>query len=186
MVPQVGPVVLTLSVYIWRLVSYAMWRRVHWWIGIRVQVATSIGQHCSVSPFIYYVKEKMKWILVQALRLCTGLKAHRGSRGIALLFLDHGNRRGWDVSLTPLPLFTPGKDPVPFLLEAGLAPGPVWKGAEKLAPIGIRSPDCPACSQSLYRQSYPARICLWYSCHNWFTRTCKKLLSQTLLINCEE
>ena len=27
-------------------------------------------------------------------RLCTGRTAHRGSRGIALLFLDHGTRRG--------------------------------------------------------------------------------------------
>jgi len=31
---------------------------------------------------------------VQALRLCTGRTAHRGSRGIALTFLDHGTRRG--------------------------------------------------------------------------------------------
>ena len=32
--------------------------------------------------------------LVQALRLCTGRTAHRGSRGIALLFHDHGTRLG--------------------------------------------------------------------------------------------
>ena len=32
--------------------------------------------------------------LVQALRLCRGCTAHRGSRGIALPFLDHGTRRG--------------------------------------------------------------------------------------------
>jgi hypothetical protein len=31
---------------------------------------------------------------------------------------------------------------------------PVWTGAENLAPIGIRSPDRPARSQSLYRLSY--------------------------------
>jgi len=31
---------------------------------------------------------KVKCTLVQALRLCTGRKAHRGSRGIALLFHD--------------------------------------------------------------------------------------------------
>ena len=40
------------------------------------------------------VKVKVKCTLVQALRLCTGHTAHRGSRGIALPFLDHGNRRG--------------------------------------------------------------------------------------------
>jgi hypothetical protein len=40
-----------------------------------------------------YVK-KVKCTLVQALRLCTGRTAHRGSRGIVLSFLDHGTRRG--------------------------------------------------------------------------------------------
>ena len=39
-------------------------------------------------------KGKVKCTLVQALRLCTGHTAHRGSRGIALLFLDHGTGRG--------------------------------------------------------------------------------------------
>ena len=34
----------------------------------------------------------------------------------------------------PRPLFTPGKDPVPIVQEAGWAPGPVWTGAENLAP----------------------------------------------------
>ena len=50
----------------------------------------------------------------------------------------------------------PGKDPVPIVQEARTAPGPVWTGAENLAPTGIRSPDRPACSQSLYRLRYPA------------------------------
>ena len=39
----------------------------------------------------------------------------------------------------PRPLFTPRKDPVPIVQEAGRAPGPVWTGAENLAPAGIRS-----------------------------------------------
>ena len=39
--------------------------------------------------------------------------------------------------------FTPGKDPVPIVHEAGWAPGPVWTGAENLALTGIRSPDRP-------------------------------------------
>ena len=38
--------------------------------------------------------------------------------------------------------------------EAGWTPGPVWTGAENLAYTGIRSPDRPARSQSLYRLSY--------------------------------
>ena len=57
------------------------------------------------------VKVKVKFTLVQALRLCAGPTAHRQSGGIALLFLDHGTRKGWGVSVTPRPLFTPGKDP---------------------------------------------------------------------------
>jgi len=54
---------------------------------------------------------KVKCTLVQALRLCTGRTARRESRGIALLFHDHGNRRGWGVSVTPRPLFTPRERP---------------------------------------------------------------------------
>ena len=102
-------------------------------------------------------KVKVKCTLVQVLRLCTGCTAHRGSRGIALLFLDHGTRRGWGVSVTAWPLFTPRKVPVPIVQEAGWAPGPVWTGAENLAHTGIRFPDCPARSQSLYRLRYPAQ-----------------------------
>ena len=64
-------------------------------------------------------KEKVKCTIVQALRLRTGRTAHRGSRGIALLFLGHGTRRGWGFSATPRPLFTPRKDPVPITQEAG-------------------------------------------------------------------
>ena len=50
--------------------------------------------------------------------------------------------------------FTPGKDPVRIVQEAGWALGPVWTGAENLALNGIRSPDRPAHSESLYRLSY--------------------------------
>jgi len=44
--------------------------------------------------WLKYVNVHVKYTLVQALRLCTGSTAHRGSRGIALLFLDLGSRRG--------------------------------------------------------------------------------------------
>ena len=46
------------------------------------------------------------------------------------------------------------KDPVHIVPEAGRAPRPVWTGAENLATTGIRSPDRPARSESLYRLSY--------------------------------
>ena len=76
-------------------------------------------------------------------------------RGIALLFHDRGTRRGWVVSSTPRPHFTPGKDPVPILREAGWAPGPVWTGG-KSRPHRDSIPDRPARSQALYRLNYPA------------------------------
>ena len=76
---------------------------------------------------------KINCNLVQALRLCTGRTAHRGSRGIALPFHDHGTRRGEGQRHAPAALY-PGKDPVPIVQEAGWAPGPVWTGAENLAP----------------------------------------------------
>ena len=72
--------------------------------------------------------------------------AQRVGRGIALLFHDRGTRRGWVVSSTPRPHFTPGKDPVPILQEAGCAPGPVWTGG-KSRPHRDTIPHHPARSQ---------------------------------------
>jgi len=60
------------------------------------------------------------------------------------------------VRVMPRPRLTPGKDPVPIVQEPGWASGPVWTGAENLAPTGIRSPDRPARRQSLHRLRYPA------------------------------
>ena len=51
--------------------------------------------------------------------------------------------------------FNPEKDPVPIVQEAGWAAGPIWTGAENIAPTGFRSPDRSASSESLYRLSYP-------------------------------
>ena len=47
------------------------------------------------------------------------------------------------VSSTPRPHFTPGKDPVPIVQEAGWAPGPVWTGGKSL-PHRDSIPDRPA------------------------------------------
>jgi len=74
-------------------------------------------------------------------------------RGIALLFHEHGTRRGGVVSSTPRPHFTPGKDLVPILQEAGWVPGLVWTGG-KSRPHRDSITDRPALSQSLYRLSY--------------------------------
>ena len=76
-------------------------------------------------------------------------------RGIALPFHYRGTRRGWVVSSTLRPHFTPRKDPVPIVQEAGWSLGPVWTG-RKSRPHRDSIPDRPARSQSLYRLSYPA------------------------------
>jgi hypothetical protein len=88
------------------------------------------------------------------------------------LFLDLDTRRSRRVSVTPRPHSTPGKDPVPIVQDAGWAPGPVWTFAENNAPTGIRSPDHPARSQSLYRLRYPAHMIITLiliSVYAWLT-----------------
>ena len=82
------------------------------------------------------------------------------------------------VSSTSGPHFTPGKDLVPILQEAGWAPGPVWMG-RKSRPHQDSTPDRPAHSQSLYRLSYPAHKCT-YIVFNNLKFTLKHLKCSTL------
>ena len=53
-------------------------------------ISNSVSGNCGSATG----QRKVKCTIVQALRLCTGRMAHRGSRDIAILFLDHGTRRG--------------------------------------------------------------------------------------------
>ena len=53
---------------------------------------------------------KKKSTLVQALRLCTIRSTHRGSRGMALLFLDYATRRGEGSASRPGRTLSPGKN----------------------------------------------------------------------------
>jgi len=76
------------------------------------------------------------------------------NRGIALLFHYRGIGRGWVVSSTSWPHFTPRKDPVPIVQEAGWAAGPVWTGG-KSRPHRDSIPDCPARSQQ--------SLCIYYT-----------------------
>ena len=87
--------------------------------------------------------------------------AQRVGRSIALLFHGCGTRRGWVVSVTPRPHFTPGKTRYPLYRRLC---GPQGRSgrAENLVPTGIRSRTGIATdrSQSLYRLSYRAHtIC---------------------------
>jgi len=81
-------------------------------------------QHCHTSNPRTVLHSKVKFS-----RYGPGV-AQRVVRGIALLFYDRGTRRGWVVSSTPRPHFTPRIDPVPILQEAVWAPGPVWTGGK--------------------------------------------------------
>jgi len=84
------------------------------------------------------------------------ITAHEGPGGEEVYlysFFNLGSR--WGGWSTPCPgRFSPGKDPIPIVQEARWASRPVWTGAENLAHTGIRSPDRPDRSETLYRLSY--------------------------------
>jgi len=67
--------------------------------------------------FILLKRANVKWS-----RYRPGV-AQTVGRAIAVLFHDRGIRRGWVVSSTPRPQFTPGKYLVHILQDAGWAPG---------------------------------------------------------------
>ena len=60
---------------------------------------------------------------------------------------------GWVVNATPRPLY-PQERHGTHCIGGWWASEPVWTGAEKLVPAGIRSPDRPARSELLYRPRY--------------------------------
>ena len=126
-----------------------------WWI----QWVRTLWNSILFTTHFYFkiqVKNLLDDVKVKWSRYRPGV-AQRVGRGIAIFFHDRGNRSGWVVSSTPRPHFTPGKDPIPILQEAGWAPGPLRMGG-KSRPRRDSTPDRPAHSQSLYRLSYPAHI----------------------------
>jgi hypothetical protein len=79
------------------------------------------------------------------------MKAQRGSRSIALLFLNLGARRGGLVNLTPSLLYPLEWEAVSTLEDVG---GPQGRsgGVQKISPPArIRSPDRQARSEALHR-----------------------------------
>ena len=145
----------------------------HNWVSVTAIVPPFVRFMTSNYEYLLYLEKPnvvgvdVRWIKTseafyeykgQVFPLQAGV-AQRVGRGIALLFHDRGTRRGWVVSSTPRPHFTPGKDRVPIVQEAGWAPAPVWTGG-KSRPHRDSIPDRPVRSQSLYRLSYPARL-LW-------------------------
>jgi len=76
-----------------------------------------------------------------------------GSRYSCSHCLTSAHDEGW--STPRCGRFTPGKDTLPIVQEAGRAPVPVWTGAENLILTGFRSPDRLVRSESPYRLSHP-------------------------------
>ena len=117
-------------------------------------------QHVSVSSRpssgqYFLGKVKVKCTLGQALRLCTGSTAHRGSRCIALLFHDHATRRGEGSASRPGRSLPRGESRYPLYRRLGGPQGRSGQVRKISHPTGIRSPDRPAHSQTLYRLLLP-------------------------------
>jgi hypothetical protein len=82
------------------------------------------------------------------------MKAQRESRGKLYYFFNLGARWRWMVNATLGPLYPRKRQQVPIVYDTGWAPGSVWTGAENTASTGIRFPNRPVRSKSLYRLSY--------------------------------
>ena len=77
------------------------------------------------------IKVKIQWS-----RYRPGV-AHRVGRGIALLFHDRGTRRGWVVSSTPRPHFTPRERPGTHFTGGWVDPRPGLDGRKISSPPGF-------------------------------------------------
>ena len=78
--------------------------------------------------------------------------------------MTNGTRSGWGVSVTPRPLFTPEKDPLPIVQVAGRGPRPVWTSAENLAPS--RQDFDPQTVQPVASRYTDSRECIWTAVYN--------------------
>jgi hypothetical protein len=128
--------------------------------GVTVRGNVTVCTHYKASGISVCHKQQQVKIKVPL----TDPKTQNGGRGIALLFLELGARRGWVVSVTPRPLYPRGK-PGTHCIRGWVGPRDVLEVYEKFHPhreffyvlyCFFRSPDLPACSQSLYRLSYPS------------------------------
>ena len=81
---------------------------------------------------------------VQALRLCTGRTAHRGSRGIALPFHDHSTGRGEGQRHAPAALY-PRERPGTHCTGGWMGPraGPDRFGKSRPHQVSIPGPSSP-------------------------------------------
>jgi hypothetical protein len=89
-------------------------------------------------------------------------KALKGSRCIALLFLNPRLYVGVGGQRHALAALPPGKIRYPLYRRLGGPRGQSGRVRKISPPLGIRSPDRPAHSKSLYRLKYPDPHFTWY------------------------
>ena len=82
--------------------------------GKFVPVCNSTMMHVRLLTVKHFIRiwksySKVKCTLLEALTLSTSRTAHRGSRGIILLLLDHGTKRGKGLASGPSRSLPPGK-----------------------------------------------------------------------------
>ena len=132
---------------------------------VRVNTVSMVKQQCI--PFtdlsrIHCCCEKIKCHMYPKLQnpyktftLEQIMKTKRGSRSISTLSLTSAlDGGGWPTSF-PRPLYPRERDPITIVQEVGWVPGPVWNSVENVGCTGIRFPESPARSESLYWLSYP-------------------------------
>ena len=88
---------------------------------------------------------KVKCTLVQALRLCTGHTAHRGSRGVAVpSVMTTALEGGEEPASRPGRSLPPGKTRYPLYRRLDGPQGRSGQVRKISPPTAIRSPDSPA------------------------------------------
>ena len=114
----------------------------------------SVGTYNTSFAKLWYFRSrryvsKVKFALEQT------MKPKRGSRDIAIFFLNLGARWGRVIKATLRPLYSREETRHPLYRRLYGPQGWCGRVVENLAPTGIRYPYRPARSESLYRQSYP-------------------------------
>jgi hypothetical protein len=85
-------------------------------------------------------------------------KAHKGGRGIALLFRDLGTSRGWVVSTTPRPIYPKEKSRYPLYRRLDEPQGRFGQ-VRKISPSPEFDPrTVQPVASLLYRLSYPGPL----------------------------
>jgi hypothetical protein len=152
-------------------------RFIHTWITDKITVTyimtfsilesrLNYSRFCKIFQCLFYPHSSQATLLFTVKRYTSPhsmpWRPRGWSRSTALPIHHLGARR--DEWSAPRPgHITTGKDPVPIVQDAGWTSGPVRTGTENLARTGIRSPDRPVCSESIYLLRYPGRTFLFKS-----------------------